>query len=147
MYFSRTWQDSFYFFGQSRDNPPLLPLTVKQISQAIQSSDEKSNFVIDGVDVNNVSVVLFFFSFWSQEFVHFFGYSVRSKRAQGLKHLNFGLNWGIHVATYFLEKMGIHITGNEMKSIFKSQLFVITRIQEKATLTVHINSVIWNGRR
>ncbi|XP_009629527.1 replication protein A 32 kDa subunit A-like [Nicotiana tabacum] len=39
--------------AKSRDNPHLLPLTVKQISQAIQSSDEKSNFVIDGVDVNN----------------------------------------------------------------------------------------------
>ncbi|OIT23690.1 PREDICTED: replication protein A 32 kDa subunit A-like [Nicotiana attenuata] len=43
--------------AKSRDNPPLLPLTVKQISQAIQSSDEKSNFVIDGVDVNNVRLV------------------------------------------------------------------------------------------
>ncbi|KAM3308332.1 hypothetical protein P3S67_010076 [Capsicum chacoense] len=44
-------------FAKSRDSPPLLPLTVKQISQAIQSSDEKSNFVIDGVDVNNVRLV------------------------------------------------------------------------------------------
>ncbi|KAF3677506.1 putative DNA mismatch repair protein MSH7 [Capsicum annuum] len=35
--------------------PPLLLLIVKQISQAVQSSDEKSNFVIDGVDVNNVA--------------------------------------------------------------------------------------------
>ncbi|CAN4084937.1 unnamed protein product [Withania somnifera] len=43
--------------AMSRDNPALLPLTVKQISQAIQSSDEKSNFVIDGVDVNNVRLV------------------------------------------------------------------------------------------
>lgn len=43
--------------AKSRDNPPLLPLTVKQISQAIQSSDEKSNFVVDGVDVNNVRLV------------------------------------------------------------------------------------------
>ncbi|KAJ8543075.1 hypothetical protein K7X08_005598 [Anisodus acutangulus] len=43
--------------AKSRDNPPLLPLTVKQISQAIQSSDDKSNFVVDGVDVNNVRLV------------------------------------------------------------------------------------------
>ncbi|KAM3375214.1 replication protein A 32 kDa subunit A isoform X1 [Capsicum galapagoense] len=43
--------------AKSRDSPPLLPLTIKQISQAIQSSDEKSNFVIDGVDVNNVRLV------------------------------------------------------------------------------------------
>lgn len=43
--------------AKSRENPPLLPLTVKQISQAVQSSDEKSNFVIDGVDVNNVRLV------------------------------------------------------------------------------------------
>ncbi|KAK4713372.1 hypothetical protein R3W88_019279 [Solanum pinnatisectum] len=43
--------------AKSRENPPLLPLTVKQISQAIQSSDEKSNFVIDGVDANNVRLV------------------------------------------------------------------------------------------
>ncbi|XP_059286413.1 replication protein A 32 kDa subunit A-like [Lycium ferocissimum] len=43
--------------AKSRDNPPLLPLTVKQISEAVQSSDEKSNFVVDGVDVNNVRLV------------------------------------------------------------------------------------------
>nr|ADE75749.1 unknown [Picea sitchensis] len=36
----------------------LLPLTVKQISQATQKpSDENSNFTIDGVDVNNVTLV------------------------------------------------------------------------------------------
>ncbi|KAF7838038.1 replication protein A 32 kDa subunit B-like [Senna tora] len=33
----------------------LLPLTIKQISDAFQSSDDKSNIIIDGVDVNNVS--------------------------------------------------------------------------------------------
>lgn len=36
----------------------LLPLTVKQISQATQKlSDENSNFTIDGVDINNVTLV------------------------------------------------------------------------------------------
>jgi len=40
----------------------LLPLTVKQISQATQKlSDENSNFTIDGVDVNNVRTVLNFY--------------------------------------------------------------------------------------
>lgn len=40
---------------QNRDVQALLPLTVKQINDAFLSSDDKSNFVIDGVDVNNVS--------------------------------------------------------------------------------------------
>lgn len=40
---------------QNRDVQALLPLTVKQINNAFLSSDDKSNFVIDGVDVNNVS--------------------------------------------------------------------------------------------
>ncbi|GLJ27476.1 hypothetical protein SUGI_0539120 [Cryptomeria japonica] len=36
----------------------LLPLTVKQISQATQKhSDDSSNYIIDGVDVNNVTLV------------------------------------------------------------------------------------------
>ncbi|CAK9137957.1 unnamed protein product [Ilex paraguariensis] len=43
--------------AKSRDSQPLLPLTVKQISEAFQSSDDKSNFLIDGVDVNNVTLV------------------------------------------------------------------------------------------
>lgn len=33
----------------------MVPVTVKQISQASQSSDEKSNFVINGADVANVN--------------------------------------------------------------------------------------------
>ncbi|XP_058207789.1 replication protein A 32 kDa subunit B isoform X5 [Rhododendron vialii] len=41
----------------NRDTQPLLPLTVKQISQAFQATDDKSNFIIDGVDVNNVTLV------------------------------------------------------------------------------------------
>ncbi|KAH6755003.1 Regulator of chromosome condensation family protein [Perilla frutescens var. hirtella] len=39
--------------AKSRDTQGLLPLTVKQISEAFQASDDKMNFLIDGVDVNN----------------------------------------------------------------------------------------------
>lgn len=42
---------------QSRDTQGLLSATVKQISEASQSGDEKPNFAIDGVHVNNVKVV------------------------------------------------------------------------------------------
>ncbi|TYG67366.1 hypothetical protein ES288_D05G071100v1 [Gossypium darwinii] len=42
---------------QSRDTQGLLSATVKQISEASQSGDEKPNFTIDGVHVNNVKVV------------------------------------------------------------------------------------------
>ncbi|RVW75507.1 Replication protein A 32 kDa subunit A [Vitis vinifera] len=51
----RTW----FFSCQSmnRDTQALLPLTVKQISEAFLSSDDKSNFLIDGVEVNNVTLV------------------------------------------------------------------------------------------
>lgn len=49
---------------QSRDTQGLLPLTVKQISVAFQASDDKANFLIDGVSVNNVGYVcLFLFIF------------------------------------------------------------------------------------
>lgn len=34
-----------------------MPVTVKQISEASQSGDEKSNFAINGVDLNNVTLV------------------------------------------------------------------------------------------
>lgn len=43
--------------SKNRDSQPLLPLTVKQISEALQSIDDKANFFIDGVDVNNVTLV------------------------------------------------------------------------------------------
>ncbi|KAM7469240.1 hypothetical protein LguiA_007423 [Lonicera macranthoides] len=43
--------------AKSRDTQVLLPLTVKQINESFQSSDDKSNFLIDGVDVNNVKLV------------------------------------------------------------------------------------------
>ncbi|KAK8545363.1 hypothetical protein V6N13_066649 [Hibiscus sabdariffa] len=41
----------------SRDTQGLVPATVKMISEASQSGDEKSNFIIDGVDVANVTAV------------------------------------------------------------------------------------------
>ncbi|XP_010261781.1 PREDICTED: replication protein A 32 kDa subunit A [Nelumbo nucifera] len=49
--------DTGFSPAKNRDAQGLLPLTVKQISEAFHSSDEKSNFVVDGVDVNNVSLV------------------------------------------------------------------------------------------
>ncbi|KAH7544666.1 hypothetical protein FEM48_Zijuj01G0010000 [Ziziphus jujuba var. spinosa] len=42
---------------RNRDIQALLPLTVKQISDAYVSGNEKSEFVIDGVDVSNVKLV------------------------------------------------------------------------------------------
>ncbi|KAJ8634599.1 hypothetical protein MRB53_008866 [Persea americana] len=49
--------DSGSFTTKSRGGLGLLPLTVKQISDAYLSSDDKSNFMIDGVDANIVSLV------------------------------------------------------------------------------------------
>ncbi|RDX73210.1 Replication protein A 32 kDa subunit A [Mucuna pruriens] len=43
--------------SKSRETQGLVPVTVKQISEATQSGDEKSNFVINGVDLNNVTLV------------------------------------------------------------------------------------------
>ncbi|KAJ8570694.1 hypothetical protein K7X08_037666 [Anisodus acutangulus] len=42
------------FISQNRDSQTLIPLTVKQITEAFQSSDNKTNFL---VDVNNVKLV------------------------------------------------------------------------------------------
>ncbi|XP_077239856.1 replication protein A 32 kDa subunit A-like isoform X4 [Tasmannia lanceolata] len=42
--------------AKSRINQCLLPLTVKQISETYQS-DDKSNFVIDDIEVNNVTLL------------------------------------------------------------------------------------------
>lgn len=39
---------------QGRDTYGIVPVTVKQISEASDSGDDKSNFVINGVDVANV---------------------------------------------------------------------------------------------
>ncbi|XP_043718915.1 replication protein A 32 kDa subunit A-like isoform X2 [Telopea speciosissima] len=49
--------DTGFSSAKNRDNQGLLPLTVKQISEASLSNDDKSNFVVDGVDVNNVTMV------------------------------------------------------------------------------------------
>ncbi|KOM51879.1 hypothetical protein LR48_Vigan09g053800 [Vigna angularis] len=39
---------------RNRDAQSLLPLTVKQIYDALRTNDDKANFIVDGVDVNNV---------------------------------------------------------------------------------------------
>lgn len=44
-------------FSKSRVAQGILPLTVKQISEAYDSSDDKSNFVVDGVDATNVKLL------------------------------------------------------------------------------------------
>jgi hypothetical protein len=41
---------------QGRNAQTLLPLTVKQIMDAAQSSDDKSNFAVDGVEVFTVRI-------------------------------------------------------------------------------------------
>ncbi|KAM6590778.1 replication protein A 32 kDa subunit A isoform X1 [Cannabis sativa] len=43
--------------AKSRDSHGLIPVTVKQISEAHHSGDEKSNFVINGVEAANVTLV------------------------------------------------------------------------------------------
>lgn len=50
---------------QSRETQGLVPVTVKQISEASQSGDEKSTFVINGVDVANVCSLVAFDVFLS----------------------------------------------------------------------------------
>ncbi|RWR83341.1 replication protein A subunit A [Cinnamomum micranthum f. kanehirae] len=51
------FNDSGFSPAKSRANQCTLQLTVKQISDADQASDDKSNFIIDGVDVNSVTLV------------------------------------------------------------------------------------------
>lgn len=43
-------------FMQSRDTQPMVPVTAKQIIEASQSTDDKSNFLVDGAIVSNVSM-------------------------------------------------------------------------------------------
>lgn len=50
-------------FFQNRDIQTLLPLTAKQITDACVSAVDKSEFVIDSVDVNNVGLLFLFFFF------------------------------------------------------------------------------------
>lgn len=49
--------DQPFFPSKNRDAQSLLPLTIKQIKYAVQSNDDKTNLIIDGVDVNNVTLV------------------------------------------------------------------------------------------
>ncbi|PHT54358.1 hypothetical protein CQW23_08820 [Capsicum baccatum] len=42
---------------QNRDSQTFIPLTVEEIRESVQSSGGKTNFLIGGVDVNNVEVV------------------------------------------------------------------------------------------
>ncbi|GKC23078.1 hypothetical protein Tco_1025228 [Tanacetum coccineum] len=56
---------------KSYDGHTLVPLTVNPTSKALQSSDDKVNFLIDGVDVNRVngksiSVEKAIHSLWNQ---------------------------------------------------------------------------------
>ncbi|OWM87013.1 hypothetical protein CDL15_Pgr016050 [Punica granatum] len=43
--------------AKNRDSQSLLPVTVKQISAAVLSSDDRVNLLIDGIDVNNVTLM------------------------------------------------------------------------------------------
>ncbi|XP_057478856.1 replication protein A 32 kDa subunit A-like [Actinidia eriantha] len=43
--------------AKSRETHGLVPATVKQISEASHSGDDKSNFVVDGVDISNVTLI------------------------------------------------------------------------------------------
>ncbi|XP_075508907.1 replication protein A 32 kDa subunit A-like [Primulina tabacum] len=43
--------------AKSRDNQPMYPVTVKQLIEASPSADDKSGYLIDGVDVYNVKLV------------------------------------------------------------------------------------------
>ncbi|XP_059641129.1 replication protein A 32 kDa subunit A [Cornus florida] len=49
--------DSGFSTAKNRETHGLIPVTVKQISEASHSGDDKSNFLIDGVDITNVTLV------------------------------------------------------------------------------------------
>lgn len=53
----------FNSFIQGREAPGLVPVTVKQISEASHSGEEKANFVINGVDITNVYFLAFSLTF------------------------------------------------------------------------------------
>ncbi|KAL6525489.1 hypothetical protein OROHE_015796 [Orobanche hederae] len=55
--FSSQLADSSPSSVKIRDNKPMYPATVKQIIEATPSTDDKPNFLIDGVDVYNVKLV------------------------------------------------------------------------------------------
>ncbi|CDP10584.1 unnamed protein product [Coffea canephora] len=54
---TQTTADASYSPAKNRDTQTLIPLTVKQISEAFHSSDDKMNLLVDGVEVNNVKMV------------------------------------------------------------------------------------------
>ncbi|XP_021723414.1 replication protein A 32 kDa subunit B-like [Chenopodium quinoa] len=49
--------DPSYTTSKTRDAQALVPLTVKQINEALLASNDINNFVVDGVDVNNVTLI------------------------------------------------------------------------------------------
>ncbi|KAL8527024.1 hypothetical protein ACS0TY_016037 [Phlomoides rotata] len=49
--------DAGFSTAQRREKQALFPLTVKQISQACESSDDKANITINGIEVYNVKMV------------------------------------------------------------------------------------------
>ncbi|TKY54566.1 Replication protein A 32 kDa subunit B [Spatholobus suberectus] len=49
--------DPSFFLSKNRDAQSLLSLTVKQINDAFQSIDDKTNLIVDGVDVNSITLV------------------------------------------------------------------------------------------
>ncbi|KAL3532798.1 hypothetical protein ACH5RR_006319 [Cinchona calisaya] len=49
--------DSSLSSAKSRDAQPMVPVTVKQISDAVPFTDDKSSFLIDGFDVKHVMLV------------------------------------------------------------------------------------------
>lgn len=44
---------------QNRDAQALVPLTVKQMNEAVSASNESGTFLVDGVDVSNVCCSFF----------------------------------------------------------------------------------------
>ncbi|KAL3536017.1 hypothetical protein ACH5RR_004478 [Cinchona calisaya] len=54
---TQTTADTSFSPAKNRDTQTLIPLTVKQISEAFQSNDDKMNLVVDGAEVNNVRLV------------------------------------------------------------------------------------------
>ncbi|CAO2822987.1 unnamed protein product [Amaranthus hypochondriacus] len=43
--------------AKNRDSQGIVPLTVKQLNEALLASNDNQNFVIDGVEVNNVTIL------------------------------------------------------------------------------------------
>ncbi|KNA21647.1 hypothetical protein SOVF_041380 [Spinacia oleracea] len=49
--------DPSYSTAKNRDAQALVPLTVKQMNEAVSASNESGTFLVDGVDVSNVTLV------------------------------------------------------------------------------------------